>query len=192
MIHPSAVVDEGAIIGEGTRVWHFSHVMGGAVVGSGCMVGQGCFVSGRAVLGNRVRLQNNVSVYDGVVLEEDVFCGPSAVFTNVLNPRAAVDRRAEFRTTRVRRGATIGANATILPGVTIGEYAFVGAGSTVTKDVPAFGLVVGVPARRIGWMSAHGARLEFDAEGQARCKETGERYRLLDGRATRTEPASDR
>jgi UDP-2-acetamido-3-amino-2,3-dideoxy-glucuronate N-acetyltransferase len=184
-IHASAVVDRTARIGGGTRIWHFCHVMAGAVIGADCVIGQGCFVAGGAVVGDRARLQNNVSVFDGVELEEDVFCGPSAVFTNVKNPRAHVRRRHEFLRTRVRRGATIGANATILPGVTIGEHAFVGAGATVTHDVPAFALVVGVPARAVGWMSRHGERLRFDARGAARCAATGDEYRLSRGKVRR-------
>jgi UDP-2-acetamido-3-amino-2,3-dideoxy-glucuronate N-acetyltransferase len=155
------------------------------VIGDGCVIGQGCFIAGGAIVGDRTRLQNNVSVFEGVELETDVFCGPSAVFTNVKNPRAHVRRRHEFLRTLVRRGATIGANATILPGVTIGEHAFVGAGATVTRDVPAFALVVGVPARAVGWMSRHGERLDFDARGVARCAATGDEYRLSRGSVER-------
>jgi UDP-2-acetamido-3-amino-2,3-dideoxy-glucuronate N-acetyltransferase len=180
-IHAAAVVDRGASLGARTRVWHFAHVMSGAVIGDDCVVGQGCLVAASVVVGNAVRIQNNVSLYDGVVLEDEVFCGPSCVFTNVLNPRASVSREGEYRVTLVKRGATIGANATILPGVTIGEYAFVGAGATVTRDVPAFALVVGVPARSVGWMSRHGERLRFDASGFAQCPVTGEEYRLAAG-----------
>jgi UDP-2-acetamido-3-amino-2,3-dideoxy-glucuronate N-acetyltransferase len=186
-IHPTAVVDPGASLGARTRIWHFSHVMAGAVIGENCVVGQGCFVAASAVIGHAVKIQNNVSVYDGVVLEDDVFCGPSVVFTNVLNPRASVPRKSEYRGTRVKRGATIGANATVLAGVTIGEYAFVGAGATVTRDVPAFALVVGVPARAVGWMSRHGERLRFDDRGSARCPVTGEEYRLAAGVVVATE-----
>jgi UDP-2-acetamido-3-amino-2,3-dideoxy-glucuronate N-acetyltransferase len=174
-------VDSLASIGARTKIWHFSHVMGGALIGEDCVVGQGCFVATTAVLGRGVKLQNHVSVFDGVELEDDVFCGPSAVFTNVSNPRAHVSRRHEYRVTRVRRGATIGANATILPGVTVGEYAFVGAGATVTRDVPAFALVIGVPARRVGWMSRHGERLELGDDATALCPRTGEAYHLVDG-----------
>jgi UDP-2-acetamido-3-amino-2,3-dideoxy-glucuronate N-acetyltransferase len=177
-IHASAVVDAPDGIGAGTKIWHFTHVMAGAVVGVDCMIGQGCFIGARAVIGNRVRLQNHVNVFDGVVLEDDVFCGPSAVFTNVSFPRAAVPKKDEYRRTLVKRGATVGANATILPGVTIGEHAFVGAGATVTRDVPAFALVIGVPAERVGWVGRHGRRLEFDPSGFARCPSTGERYEL--------------
>jgi UDP-2-acetamido-3-amino-2,3-dideoxy-glucuronate N-acetyltransferase len=180
-VHPTSIVDAAARIGSGTRIWHFTHVMTGAVIGSDCMIGQSCFVAGGAVLGNRVRLQNHVSVFDGVVLEDDVFCGPGVVFTNVERPRAAIPKKAEYRPTVVKRGATLGANATLLPGVTIGEYAFVGAGSTVSRDVPAFSLVVGVPAEPIGWVSRHGERLQFDERGNARCPATGEAYALVDG-----------
>jgi UDP-2-acetamido-3-amino-2,3-dideoxy-glucuronate N-acetyltransferase len=174
--HETAVIDVGAQIGAGTRVWHFCHVMDGARIGSGCTLGQNCFVGRGVVIGNGVKLQNNVSVYEGVELEDDVFCGPSIVFTNVMNPRAALSRRGEFQTTRVRRGATLGANATILPGVTLGEYSFVGAGSVVHRDVVPHALVVGVPARRVGWVSRAGERLVFDADGRAACPRSGERY----------------
>jgi UDP-2-acetamido-3-amino-2,3-dideoxy-glucuronate N-acetyltransferase len=183
-IHPTAVVDAPVSIGARTRVWHFSHVMAGAVIGDDCVIGQGCFVASAARVGHRVKLQNHVSVVDGVELEDEVFCGPSAVFTNVLNPRASVSRRHEYRPTRVKRGATIGANATILAGVTIGEHAFVGAGATVTRDVAPFALVVGVPAKPVGWMSRHGEQLVFDVTGRARCSVTSEEYRLVDGRVT--------
>jgi UDP-2-acetamido-3-amino-2,3-dideoxy-glucuronate N-acetyltransferase len=181
-VHPSSIVDESARIGTGTRIWHFTHVMTGAVIGSDCMIGQSCFVAGGAVLGNRVRLQNHVNVFDGVVLEDDVFCGPGVVFTNVDRPRAGIPKKAEYRRTVVKRGATLGANATLLPGVTVGEYAFVGAGATVSRDVAAFSLVVGVPAEPIGWVSRHGERLRFDDLGSARCPVTGEAYTLVDGR----------
>ncbi|WP_374567931.1 acyltransferase [Ideonella sp.] len=177
-IHPSAIVDDGAQIGEGTHVWHFSHVCAGARIGAGCSLGQNVFVGNDVLIGRGVKIQNNVSVYDAVTLEDEVFCGPSVVFTNVHNPRAAVPRKSEYRRTLVQRGATLGANATIVCGVTVGEYAFVGAGAVVTKDVPAHALMAGVPARRIGWMSRHGERLAFDAAGDARCPATGERYRL--------------
>ncbi|GMV75400.1 MAG: acetylglucosamine-1-phosphate uridylyltransferase [Rubrivivax sp.] len=181
VIHPSAIVDAGAQLGSGTHVWHFAHVCAGARIGRECSLGQGVFVGNDVVIGDRVKIQNQVSVYDAVTLEDEVFCGPSMVFTNVHNPRAAVPRKHEYRRTLVRRGATLGANCTVVCGTTIGEYAFVGAGAVVSRDVPAFALVVGVPARRIGWMSRHGQRLALPAsgQGQARCPATGERYRLV-------------
>ena len=179
-IHPSAIVDDGAVLGEGTRVWHFAHVSAGARIGEGCSLGQGVYVGNDVTIGRNVKIQNNVSVYDAVTLEDDVFCGPSMVFTNVHNPRSAVPRKAEYRRTLVRRGATLGANCTVVCGTTIGEHAFVGAGAVVSRDVPAYAVVVGVPARRIGWMSRHGERLELPAtgSGEAACPATGERYRL--------------
>ena len=179
-IHPSAIVDEGAQLGDGTRVWHFAHVCGGARLGASCSLGQGVFVGNDVLIGCNVKIQNHVSVFDGVTLEDDVFCGPSMVFTNVHNPRAAVVRKAEYRRTFVRRGATLGANCTVVCGVTVGEYAFVGAGAVVTRDVPAFALVLGVPARRVGWMSRHGVRLALPITGRAEaaCPATAERYRL--------------
>ena len=179
-MHPSAIVDAGAQLGGGTRVWHFVHVSAGARIGRGCSLGQGVYVGNDVVIGHNVKIQNNVSVYDAVTLEDDVFCGPSMVFTNVHNPRSAVVRKDEYRRTLIRRGATLGANCTVVCGSTVGEYAFVGAGAVVSRDVPAFALVVGVPARRIGWMSRHGERLALPASGQgeAACPATGERYRL--------------
>lgn len=179
-IHPSAIVDDGAQLGEGCRVWHWVHISGGARIGRGCSFGQGVYVGNDVVIGDNVKIQNNVSVYDAVTLEDDVFCGPSMVFTNVHNPRAAVVRKAEYRRTLVQRGATLGANSTIVCGTTVGAHAFVGAGAVVSRDVPAFALVVGVPARRIGWMSRHGERLALPAagDGEAACPATGERYRL--------------
>jgi UDP-2-acetamido-3-amino-2,3-dideoxy-glucuronate N-acetyltransferase len=181
-IHPSAIVDEGATLGEGTRVWHFAHVCAGAQVGAGCSLGQNVFVGNDVRIGDRVKIQNNVSVYDAVTLEDDVFCGPSMVFTNVYNPRSAVTRKDEYRRTLVRRGATIGANATIVCGTSVGEYAFIAAGAVVNRDVPAFALMAGVPARQIGWMSRHGERLPLPlaGAGQARCPHTGDLY-LLEG-----------
>jgi UDP-2-acetamido-3-amino-2,3-dideoxy-glucuronate N-acetyltransferase len=179
-VHPSAIVDEGAVLGAGTSVWHFVHVCAGARIGARCSLGQGVYVGHDVSIGDGVRIQNHVSVYDAVTIEDEVFCGPSMVFTNVLNPRAAVPRRNEYRRTLVRRGATLGANCTIVCGHVIGEHAFVGAGAVVTTDVPAFALVVGVPARRIGWMSRTGERLPLPPAGfgEARCPATGERYRL--------------
>lgn len=179
-IHPSAIVDDGAQLGEGTRVWHFVHVCGGARIGRGCSLGQNVFVGNDVVIGDNVKIQNNVSVYDAVTLEDDVFCGPSMVFTNVHNPRSAVTRKDEYRRTLVQRGATLGANCTIVCGSTVGAYAFVGAGAVVTKDVKPFALMAGVPARQIGWMSRHGERLQLPLRGQgeATCPHTGDRYRL--------------
>ncbi len=185
-IHPSAIVDEGAQIGEGSRVWHWVHICSGARIGCGCSFGQNVFIGNDVLIGNNVKVQNNVSVYDAVTLEDDVFCGPSMVFTNVYNPRAAVVRKDEYRRTLVRRGATLGANATIVCGVTVGEYAFVGAGAVVNHDVPDYALMVGVPARQIGWMSQHGERLNLPLNGNAEtlCEQTGKRYELRDGRCS--------
>ncbi|MBX3588568.1 MAG: N-acetyltransferase [Ramlibacter sp.] len=185
-IHPSAIVDSGATLGEGTRVWHFVHVSAGAVIGAGCSLGQNVYVGNDVRIGNNVKIQNNVSVYDAVTLEDDVFCGPSMVFTNVYNPRAAVTRKEEYRRTVVKRGATLGANCTIVCGTTIGEYAFVGAGAVVNRNVPDFALMVGVPARQLGWMSRHGERLALDLEGHgtAQCPHTGDHYQLVGGSVT--------
>ena len=181
--HDTAVVDDGAEIGDGSRIWHFVHVGSGARIGRDVVLGQNVFVAPGAVVGDRCKIQNNVSVYDGVVLEEEVFCGPSMVFTNVVNPRAGVERKDEFRETRVGRGATLGANCTILCGVSVGRFAFVGAGAVVTHDVKDHALVAGVPARQVGWMSRHGEKLELplDGDGQANCPATDERYRLDQG-----------
>jgi UDP-2-acetamido-3-amino-2,3-dideoxy-glucuronate N-acetyltransferase len=181
-VHPSAIVDPGAQIGEGTHVWHWVHVSSKARIGARCSLGQGVFVGNDVVIGDNVRIQNNVSVYDAVTLEDDVFCGPSMVFTNVYNPRSAVSRKNEYWRTLVKRGATLGANCTIVCGTTLGEYAFIGAGAVVNRDVPAHALMVGVPARRIGWMSRNGERLVLPAtgRGEAECPATGEHY-CLDG-----------
>lgn len=179
-IHSSAIVDEGAVLGERTRVWHFVHVCGGARIGRQVSLGQNVFVGNRTVIGDHCKVQNNVSVYDNVTLEAGVFCGPSMVFTNVMNPRARVERKDEFRDTLVREGATLGANCTVVCGVTIGRYAFVGAGAVINRDVPDFALMAGVPARQLGWMSRHGERLDLPltGEGEVRCPHTGDRYRL--------------
>lgn len=177
-VHPSAIVDEGCEIGEGVKIWHFSHIMPNCKIGDGCNIGQNVVVSPKVVLGKNVRIQNNVSVYEGVICEDDVFLGPSMVFTNVLNPRSAVSRKNEYRPTFVRKGASIGANATIVCGNEIGTYAFIGAGAVVTKPVAPFALVVGNPARQIGWMSEFGHRLAFDEKGIAICEESGDQYVL--------------
>lgn len=184
--HETAIIDPGASIGAGTHIWHFCHICDGAVIGENCSFGQNVFVANNVVIGNNVKVQNNVSIYDSVRLEDDVFCGPSMVFTNVLNPRSAVSRKHEYRLTLVKRGATLGANCTIICGVTIGEYAFVGAGAVVTHDIPAFALVMGVPSRQVGWVSRHGERLELPltGKGEAFCPVTRERYRLADGVVT--------
>jgi UDP-2-acetamido-3-amino-2,3-dideoxy-glucuronate N-acetyltransferase len=179
-IHPSAFVDAGAVLGDGCRVWHFAHISAGARIGSDCSFGQNVYVGNDVLIGDRVRIQNNVSVYDAVTLEDEVFCGPSMVFTNVYNPRAAVARKDQYRRTRVKRGATLGANCTVVCGITIGEHAFVGAGAVVNRDVPDFALMLGVPARQAGWMSRFGERLPLPLRGEAEaaCAHTGDRYRL--------------
>jgi UDP-2-acetamido-3-amino-2,3-dideoxy-glucuronate N-acetyltransferase len=187
MAHETAVIDPDCRIGEGTRIWHFSHIMTGCVIGKHCHIGQNVVISPKVVLGDRVKVQNNVSVYTGVVCEEEVFLGPSCVFTNVPNPRSAIDRRGQFLPTLVRRGASIGANATVLCGHTIGEYALIGAGAVVTRDVPAYALVIGNPARQTGWVSEAGERLVFDAQGIATCPYGKEQYRLKDGLVSKTE-----
>ena len=180
-LHPTAVVDGPCTIGKGTKIWHFSHIMKDCTIGENCNLGQNVVVSPGVVLGNNVKVQNNVSIYTGVTCDDDVFLGPSMVFTNVINPRSAVLRRDQYQPTHVGRGASIGANATIVCGNDIGEYALIGAGAVVTKSVPAYALLVGNPASQIGWVSAYGHRLHFDVDGVGVCKESGERYRLNDG-----------
>ena len=181
-VHETAVVDPGCQIGEGTKIWHFSHLMAGCVVGHSCNIGQNVVISPQVVLGNNVKVQNNVSVYTGVICEDDVFLGPSCVFTNVINPRSFINRKEEFRTTLVKRGATIGANATIVCGNSIGEYAMIGAGAVITKDVPPYALMTGNPARQTGWVSEYGHKLLFDEKGEAVCPESGKHYLLKDGK----------
>ena len=176
--HETAVIDEGCTIGEGTKIWHFSHIMPNCVLGEGCNIGQNVVVSPEVILGNNVKVQNNVSIYTGVICEDDVFLGPLMVFTNVINPRSGVNRRDQYAKTTVRKGVSIGANATIVCGNEIGEYAFIGAGAVVTKEVPAYALLVGNPARQIGWMSKFGHRLSFDENGMAVCPESNEKYIL--------------
>jgi len=179
-VHKTAIVDEGASIGAGSRIWHWAHVCSGAVIGKDCSLGQNVYVGNKAKIGNNVKIQNNVSVYDNVSLEDDVFCGPSAVFTNVINPRAEVPRKEEYQDTLVKKGATLGANCTILCGNTIGKYAFIAAGAVVTNDVPDFALMMGVPARQAGWMSRYGERLDLplQGDGHTRCRASGELYAL--------------
>jgi UDP-2-acetamido-3-amino-2,3-dideoxy-glucuronate N-acetyltransferase len=178
--HETAVIDEGCKIGKGTKIWHFSHIMTGSVIGENCNIGQNVVISPGVKLGSNVKIQNNVSVYTGVTCEDDVFLGPSMVFTNVINPRSAIIRKEHYKSTTVERGATIGANATIVCGIKIGAYSFVGAGAVVTKDVKPYSLVIGNPARQSGWMSEYGHKLIFDSDGVAICQESGERYRLVD------------
>ena len=184
--HQTAVIDEGAQIGEGTKIWHFSHIMGGSVIGRQCNLGQNVVVSPGVKLGNNVKVQNNVSIYTGVICEDDVFLGPSMVFTNVINPRSAVARKDQYKPTFVKRGASIGANATIICGNEIGEYALIGAGTVITKPVPAYALMVGNPGRQIGWVSEYGHRLEFDADGRAVCPETRQQYQLKNNQISRS------
>jgi UDP-2-acetamido-3-amino-2,3-dideoxy-glucuronate N-acetyltransferase len=188
-VHPSAIVDEGAQIGEGSRVWHFVHVCGGAKIGKGVSLGQNVFVGNKVTIGDKCKIQNNVSVYDNVTLEEGVFCGPSMVFTNVYNPRSLIERKNEYRDTLVKKGATLGANCTIVCGATVGEYAFVGAGAVINKDVKSYALMVGVPARQIGWMSEFGEQLDLPLEGAAQtaCQHTGDLY-ILTGTTLTKQP----
>jgi UDP-2-acetamido-3-amino-2,3-dideoxy-glucuronate N-acetyltransferase len=176
--HTTAVIDEGCEIGNGTKIWHFSHIMPNATIGENCNIGQNVVISPNVILGKNVKVQNNVSIYSGVICEDDVFLGPSMVFTNIINPRSAIVRRAQYAKTIVKKGASIGANATIVCGNTIGEYAFIGAGAVVTKEVSPYALVVGNPSKQIGWISEYGHRLEFDENGFATCKESGEKYQL--------------
>jgi UDP-2-acetamido-3-amino-2,3-dideoxy-glucuronate N-acetyltransferase len=182
----SAIIDAGCTIGDGTKIWHFCHVIAGAVIGNGCSLGQNVMIGGKVILGNNVKVQNNVSIYDGVVCEDDVFIGPSAVFTNVINPRSTVIRKHEYKRTTVKKGSTIGANATIICGNTIGEYAFIGAGSVVTKDVLPYALITGNPGTQTGWISAFGRKLLFDDKGFAICSESGEKYILQDGAVSKS------
>jgi UDP-2-acetamido-3-amino-2,3-dideoxy-glucuronate N-acetyltransferase len=184
-VHPSAIVDDGCNIGEGTKIWHFSHIMPGCTIGERCNIGQNVVVSSDVVLGNNVKIQNNVSIYTGVTCADDVFLGPSMVFTNVINPRSAINRRDQYAKTHVGKGASIGANATIVCGHDIGEYAFIGAGAVVTKNVPDYALVVGNPARQLGWVGEYGHRLNFDTNGMATCPESGQQYLLNDNQVKR-------
>jgi len=183
--HETAVIDAGCQIGEGTKIWHFTHIMPNCSIGNHCSIGQNVVISPEVKIGNGVKIQNNVSVYTGVICEDDVFLGPSAVFTNVINPRSAIVRRNEFKTTLVQKGATIGANATVVCGITIGRYAFVGAGAVVTKNIPDYALFIGNPARQSGWMSEFGHKLKFDSVGMAICPESKEKYQLQNGRVSK-------
>ncbi|MBX2828861.1 MAG: N-acetyltransferase [Flavobacteriaceae bacterium] len=185
--HPTAVIDEGCTIGEGTKIWHFSHIMQDSVLGENCNLGQNVVVSPQVVLGNNVKVQNNVSIYTGVICEDDVFLGPSMVFTNVINPRSAVNRRGQYAETLVKKGASIGANATIICGNAIGEFALIGAGAVVTKEIPAYALVVGNPSKQIGWVSEFGHRLHFDDSNTALCPESNQKYELKENTVTRIE-----
>jgi UDP-2-acetamido-3-amino-2,3-dideoxy-glucuronate N-acetyltransferase len=186
-VHPTAIVDPGAVIGEDCRIWHWVHISGAAVIGKRCSFGQNVYVGNKVLIGDNCKVQNNVSIYDAVTLEDDVFCGPSMVFTNVYNPRSAVVRKDEYRATLVKKGATLGANCTIVCGITIGEHAFIGAGAVVNRNVKPYALMAGVPARQVGWMSAHGERLDLPlaGDGVATCPGSGDRYRLEDGVVTR-------
>lgn len=183
--HASAFIDEGCTIGSGTKIWHFSHIMPNCNIGENCNIGQNCVISPEVILGNNVKIQNNVSVYTGVICEDDVFLGPSMVFTNVVNPRSGVNRRGQYTKTIVKRGVSIGANATIVCGHDIGEYAFIGAGAVVTKEIPAYALVVGNPAKQMGWISEYGHRLNFNSEGIATCPESSSTYRLENGKVSK-------
>ena len=183
--HETAVIDSDCQIGEGTKIWHFSHIMTSCTIGQHCSIGQNVVISPEVRIGNRVKIQNNVSVYTGVICEDDVFLGPSAVFTNVINPRSAIIRKDEYKPTLVQKGATIGANATIVCGITIGRYAFIGAGAVVTKNIPDYALVVGNPARQTGWMSEYGHKLKFDSEGLAICTESQDKYKLENGKVSK-------
>ncbi|MBR6905281.1 MAG: N-acetyltransferase [Bacteroidales bacterium] len=185
--HKTAILDEGCRIGEGTRIWHFTHIMSETVIGKNCVLGQNVMVANRVTIGDNVKIQNNVSVYEGVICEDDVFLGPSMVFTNVINPRAFIERKHEFRPTLVKKGATIGANATIVCGHTIGRYALIGAGAVVTHDVPDYALITGNPGRQAGWVSEYGCRLVFNEEGIAVCPESGQRYQLSENQVIRIE-----
>lgn len=185
--HPTAVIDDGCQIGEGTKIWHFSHIMPGCIIGKSCNIGQNVVISPEVVLGNNVKIQNNVSIYTGVTCDDDVFLGPSCVFTNVTNPRSAINRRGQYAKTHVGKGASIGANATIVCGHDIGKFAFIGAGAVVTQNVPDYALLVGNPARQTGWMSEYGHKLQFDEQGRAVCPESGQIYCLQNGIVTRTD-----
>ncbi len=184
-VHPSSVVDDQCSIGKDTKIWHFSHIMTGAVIGENSNIGQNVFIAQHVVVGNNVRIQNNVSLYEGVICEDDVFLGPSVVLTNVINPRSTINRKDQFKKTVIRKGATIGANATIICGIEIGSFAFIGAGAVVTKSAPAYSLIVGNPGRQVGWMSEYGCKLQFDAMNKALCPESGQEYVLHDNTITR-------